>query len=73
MRLTAQVKGFTFPYLQDETQEVCKAFEATRTPSCFITQKEGTDLRFNIGAIDDNSQDASAVNKKFVERCCQQC
>ena len=68
MRLTAPSKGFTFPYLQDETQEVAKAFGAARTPSCFVLKKEGDRFTVQyIGAIDDNTQDASAVNKKFVE------
>ena len=61
----AKSKGYKFPYLYDETQNVAKAFGATNTPHVFILTK---DLKVAyIGAIDDNSRDASAVSKRYVE------
>lgn len=68
MKKRAKQKKFTFPYLYDETQEVAKNFGATRTPHIYILQKDGADniVRY-IGAIDDNSDDASAVREKYVE------
>lgn len=68
MKKRAKQKGFTFPYLYDETQEIAKAYGATRTPHIFILQKSGTEniVRY-IGSIDDNSDDASGVKEKYVE------
>lgn len=64
----AKDKQFTFPYLHDETQEIAKAFGATRTPHVFILKRDNNrnTLKY-IGAIDNNSDDASAVTSKFVE------
>src|SRR6478609_2835877 len=66
MKVRAKEKGFTFPYLLDETQEIAKSYGALRTPHVYIVQKKGTDLIVKyVGAIDDNSQDASAVKVKY--------
>lgn len=63
----AREKGFTFPYLHDEMQEVAKTYGATRTPHVFILQKNNQGLVVKyIGAIDDNYQDESAVTKTYV-------
>lgn len=60
-------KGFTFPYVLDETQGVAKEYGATRTPHVYLLQKDKKDLVVKyIGAIDDNSQDASAVKEKYL-------
>jgi peroxiredoxin len=60
----ARKKGYEFPYLVDETQEVAKAFGATNTPHVFVLTKE---LKVAyIGSI-DNSRDESKITKKFVE------
>lgn len=68
MQERAKEKGFTFPYVLDESQEVAKAFGATRTPHVYILQKEGADFVLKyIGAIDDNPQNANDVEEKFVE------
>lgn len=59
---------YDFPYLQDETQDVAKAFGATNTPHVFVLKNE--DNKFTvayIGAIDNNSRDAKAASKKYVE------
>ncbi len=69
MRVRAREKGFTFPYLQDETQDIAKAYGASRTPHVFILQKEAGSLIVKyIGAIDDNSDDATAVKEKYAEK-----
>ena len=68
MIVRAKDKGFTFPYLYDESQEVCKRFGATNTPHTFVLQKDKADLIVKyIGAIDNNADDATAVTKKYVE------
>lgn len=68
MKTRAKDKGFTFPYLVDETQEIAKAYGATRTPHIFIVQKLDADYIVKyIGAIDDNADNASAVKIKYAE------
>ncbi len=64
----AKKKGYTFPYLIDETQQVAKTFGATNTPHVYVLSRSGEDLRVEyIGTIDDNARDASSVTKKYVE------
>lgn len=64
----AEEKGFTFPYLFDDGQEIYPEYGATRTPHIFILNKEGDkNIVSYIGAIDDNFEDASAVKKKYAE------
>lgn len=68
MVVRAKEKGFTFPYLRDESQEIAKTYGALRTPHVYILQRSGSDLVVKyIGAMDDNSENASAVTKKYVE------
>ncbi len=68
MQVRAKEKGFTFPYVFDEKQEVFPKFGATRTPHVYLLEKtnKGNVVRY-IGAIDDNFKDASAVKEKFLE------
>ncbi len=68
MELRAKEKGFTFPYLYDESQEQAKKFGAIKTPHMYVVQKDGSKLTVKyIGAIDDNWEDATAVKEKYVE------
>lgn len=64
----AKSKNYTFPYLIDETQQVARQFGAMRTPHVFILSKtsKGYDVKY-IGAIDDNTEDASQVKNHYVE------
>lgn len=67
MVLRAKEKKFTFPYLFDETQSVYRKYGAKRTPHVFLLQKQGNDMVVKyIGAIDDNSQDASRVTAPYL-------
>ncbi|WP_418511360.1 thioredoxin family protein [Corallibacter sp.] len=68
MRARAKEKGFTFPYLMDAGQKIYPKYGATKTPHVYVLQKtdKGNQVKY-IGAIDDNYQDANAVNKKYVE------
>lgn len=67
MQQRAKEKGFTFPYLHDETQAVTKTFGAIKTPHIFIVKRENTNLNLKyVGTIDDNWEDASAVTETFV-------
>ncbi|WP_276368247.1 thioredoxin family protein [Chryseolinea sp. H1M3-3] len=64
----AKKKNYTFPYLIDESQTVARAFGASNTPHVFVLQRiENTFKVAYIGTIDDNSRDASAAKKKYVE------
>lgn len=68
MQIRAKEKGFTFPYLVDETQNITKAYGATRTPHVFVLQKvDGKNKVAYIGAIDNNHKDAKEANVKYVE------
>jgi len=68
MKVRAKQKGFTFPYLYDETQVTAKTYGALRTPHVYLLQKSSSDLIVKyVGAIDDNSQDAKAVKIKYLE------
>lgn len=61
----ARDKAFPFAYLYDETQEVAKAFGATRTPHVYLLDQNRV-VRY-IGAIDDNSEDPEAVSERYLE------
>jgi len=65
MRQLAETKGYTFPYLMDETSAVAHAFGATRTPEAFLFDKDGK-LVYH-GTIDDSTYDAAKVTKPYVE------
>ncbi len=68
MRARAKAKGFTFPYLMDKGQKIYPQYGATKTPHVYILEKTNTgNVVKYIGAIDDNYQDANAVNQKYVE------
>lgn len=64
MKVRAADKGFNFPYLYDETQEIAHAYGAERTPEVFLFDKAGT-LRYH-GAIDDNFEDPAAVQSHYL-------
>jgi len=72
MKVRAEEKGFPFDYVYDETQEVARALGATKTPEVYLVEKtdKGMVLRYH-GAIDDNADDPSGVEAKFVENAIQ--
>lgn len=64
----AKEKGYTFPYLLDETQEVAKFYGATRTPQVYLLARNGSSLSVVYsGAIDDNVNNPGEVRAKYVE------
>lgn len=67
MKVRAKEKGFTFPYLLDDGQKIYPQYGATKTPHVYVLQKtsKGLEVKY-IGAIDDNHEDASAVQTQFV-------
>jgi peroxiredoxin len=53
----AREKGFTFPFLYDETQEVARAYAAARTPEVFVV--DASHRLVYHGAPDADHQDPS--------------
>lgn len=61
-------KGFTFPYLIDETQDVYRKYGATKTPHVFIlSTKNGKHTVEYIGAIDNNYKGADQATKHYIK------
>jgi len=68
MKKLASTKGYTFPYLLDEKQDVYPLFGATKTPHIFILHKEnGKNIVKYIGAIDNNYANPEDVTERYVE------
>ncbi|MCS7037008.1 MAG: thioredoxin family protein [Saprospiraceae bacterium] len=65
MQKRAKEKGFPFVYLYDETQEIARAYGATRTPHVYLLDKNRR-VRY-IGAIDDNHEEPNAVKERYLE------
>ena len=65
MQVRAKEKSFAFPYLFDEGQQIFPQYGATKTPHIFLLDKERV-VRY-IGAIDDNVEDATMVQEKYLE------
>ncbi len=69
MKERAKEKGYSFPYVRDDSQEVAKAFGATKTPHTYVLNKEENGkykVEF-IGGIDDSPNDPSDVSEAYVE------
>jgi peroxiredoxin len=68
MQKRAKEKGFTFPYLIDETQKISFFYGAERTPHAYVLKKESGKLKVvYIGAIDDDVQNQKEKKEKYVE------
>jgi peroxiredoxin len=70
MRARAKEKGYPFPYLRDESQEVAHAYGALVTPHPMLFDRERK-LLFQ-GRIDDRHDQPAAVRHKFVEAALDQ-
>src|SRR5262245_40345001 len=64
MQERAKAKGFNFPYLHDETQQVARSYGATFTPEFVVLNKERKVVY--LGAMDDSS-DGKRITKRYVE------
>lgn len=64
MKKYAADQKYDWYYLVDQNHVMADAFGANRTPECFLFDKDGK-LVYH-GAIDDNPNDASAVNRKHL-------
>jgi peroxiredoxin len=59
MREHAKEKGFTFPYLFDETQKIARAYGATYTPEFFVLNKDRKVVY--MGAMDNKNKAEDAT------------
>jgi peroxiredoxin len=64
MKRNADMKGYNFPYLRDETQDVARAFGAEKTPHLFVFGPDRT-LAYE-GRIDDNHENPRAVKRRYL-------
>jgi peroxiredoxin len=64
MKIRASEKGFNFPYLRDEGQDIAQAYGAERTPEVFLFNVDRI-LRYH-GAIDDNYDNPDAVGSHYL-------
>ncbi|MBI2069754.1 MAG: thioredoxin family protein [Elusimicrobia bacterium] len=60
----AKEQGFNFPYLKDETQDIAKAYGASRTPHVFLLDQDRR-IRY-AGAIDDNWENPAKAKKPYL-------
>ena len=69
MQQRAKDKGFLFPYLIDETQEITRTYGATNTPHTFVLNRQSNDsfIIEYIGAIDNNSRSAVQATEHYVQ------
>lgn len=66
MKARAEEKGFNFPYTKDESGASAKAYGAQVTPHLYVVDKKDNTIAY-IGAFDDNSEDASQVEKTYLK------
>ena len=65
MKSYAKGQGYKWNYVVDKNNVVADAFGATRTPECFLFDK---DLKLTYhGAIDDNPSDATSVSRSHLK------
>jgi peroxiredoxin len=62
MKLFAEERGFSFPYLHDESQEIARALDAACTPEFFGISREGT-IEYH-GRLDEGRKDPPPPNAK---------
>lgn len=67
MKIRAKEKSFSFPYLIDDKQEIYPQYGAKKTPHIYVLKNSEKGFKVvYIGAIDNNSRDASAVTKNYL-------
>ena len=67
MKKHARKSGYEFEYLYDDSQVVAKTYGATNTPHVYLLSKDEGKLKVEyVGAIDNNADNATAADKKYV-------
>lgn len=69
MKEKAEEKGFKFPYLFDESQQIARDFGAIYTPEFYVLDSQRKVVY--MGAMDD-SPDGRNVTKQYVNRAVEQ-
>jgi len=64
MKARAEKLGYGFAYAMDADHKLADAYGATRTPHVYLMDK--TNTLVYVGAIDDNSRNAGAVEKRYL-------
>lgn len=64
MKTRAKEKGFNFPYLHDETQDIARAYGAKATPHVFVFDSSRK-LKY-AGAIDDNWEKPEEAKSHYL-------
>ena len=70
MKVFASSQGLNFPYVRDVTQDVARSFGVQKTPEAFLLDSQGI-LRYH-GLIDDNPEDAAAVQVPYLRQAIAQ-
>lgn len=65
MKERAEEKGYNFPYVYDETQEVARAYGAERTPDVFLVNPDG--FVVYRGAIEDSEHPEQVQRRHLRE------
>jgi len=65
MRSYAKAQGYTWPYAVDKNSELADAFGASRTPECYLFDKNNK-LVYH-GAIDDSPGDIGSVKRQHLK------
>lgn len=65
MQAYAKAQGYSWSYAVDENSQLADAFGASRTPECYLFDKDGK-LEYH-GAIDDSPSDAAAVKSQYLK------
>jgi thioredoxin-related protein len=65
MKEYAKKQGYKWFYVVDTDSKIADAFDANRTPECFLFDRNGK-LAYH-GAIDDNPGNAAAVSRNHLE------
>jgi thioredoxin-related protein len=65
MQEYAKGQGYKWYYAEDKNNELADAFGASRTPECFLFDKDGK-LIYH-GAIDDSPSDAASVKRNHLK------
>ena len=60
----AKEKGYNFPYLYDESQEVARAYGAERTPEFFVLDDQRV-IRYH-GRLDDNVEEPEKARAHYL-------
>lgn len=70
MKVFAEENQLNFPYIRDVTQDVALCFGAQKTPEVFLLDSQG--IVCYRGQIDDNANDAKAVQESYLENAIRQ-